>query len=75
MEDTKQKAEQHKQNVTRAMAKETTPEGRLKVLLEGTAGAINAISRDFKAKADAEMAFMKANVEDMIAAVFHGVKK
>jgi hypothetical protein len=75
MDNTKQKAEIHKQNVTKAMAACKTPEERLAVLLNGTASAIEAISRDFKAKADAEMVFMRANVAEMVIGVFQGVKK
>lgn len=67
--------EEHKQNVSAAMAKASTPEARLKVLLQGVVDAQRSKFARLAVDVEAECAFMEKNIADMVAGVMHGVPK
>lgn len=69
---------QHRANVEKLMAAQSTREGRNRVLLEQTVRSIRAIKKrvlvELDAEIEAELQFMSDNIGDMVAGVEHGVK-
>jgi hypothetical protein len=71
MEDRKQ---EHKQNVIKKLAGAKTPAERARVVLQGTIDALTAKATRQHADNMEEIAFMQANLDQMVAGIEHGVK-